>query len=176
MLPWRQWVSCFLAYILFSFWQICTISICIIASMSCVSQSLLQLQLLAVLISRPNQSTFLIWKNVIFKAASVYVMEMGHSYGVTLKKKQFKDASVVFGYEICLCSSVSLKQISLKRQKGISACTNLHWKKEKVNKMDRVSGERLIRKVLLDYNCAADEINHVWRFPYARLPLWPTQT
>lgn len=34
-------------------------------------------------------------------------------------------------------------------------------KKQKVNKMDKVSGERLIRKVFLDYDCAADEINHV---------------
>lgn len=83
----------------------------------------------------------------------------------------FKDTSLLFSCDWSVHPSVSLKQIS-SYKKSISACTNLLWKRKKI----RVSREWLIIKVFFDYKSTTDEINLVWKFPYTRLALWPTQT
>lgn len=57
------------------------------------------------------------------------------------------------------------------KQQSSSVCDISLREKKRVNKMDKGCGEQLIRKVFLDFSSAEDEINHVWKFPYARLAL-----
>lgn len=113
--------------------------------MSRVSQPVLQLRAPAVCINRPNQPTLLTLQTCL----SIYfgIESQLRSYCICLREKSMPQ---------CVTKTNKLK----KRRPAQHVLIYSKQTKKQVNKMDKVFRERLIRKVFLDYNTAADEINH----------------